>query len=135
MKWLAAGALLVLVGSTGCGSQYRPVINPVTQTGPPSAPTSYVVVFSQPGLIPAATLPANLPPCPTVNGVVQAYANPGVVTLLNFSGDSIMATAEVGNGPLTFALDSAGSTAYSENCDGTISSVPISTSLQTRDVG
>jgi YVTN family beta-propeller protein len=135
MKWLAASALLVLVGSTGCGSQYRPVINPVTQTGPPPSPTSYVVVFSQPGLIPAATLPTNLPPCPTVNGVVQAYASPGVATILDFSGDSIMAQAEVGNGPLAFALDATGSTAYSENCDGTINSVPISQSLQSNQVG
>ena len=130
MKWLAAGALLVLVGSTGCGSQYRPVINPVIPTGPPASPTSYVVVFSQPELVPAATLPATAPPCPST-----AYASPGVATILDFSGDSILAEAEVGNGPLTFALNSTGSTAYSENCDGTISSVPISTSLQTRDVG
>lgn len=130
MKWLAAGALLVLVGSTGCGSQYRPVINPVVPTGPPAEPLSYIVVFSQPELIPPATLPTTAPPCPAT-----AYVNPGVVTLLDFSGDSIMATATVGNGPLAFALDSTGTTAYSENCDGTINSVPISQSLQSRDVG
>jgi len=138
MKWLAAGALLVLAGAAGCGSQYRPVINPVVPTGPAASPTSYTVVFSQPGLVIPSdpSLPVTSPPCPGLaNGVFQSYANPGVVTLLDFSGDSIMATAVVGNGPLGFALDGTGSTAYSENCDGTISSVPIETSLQSRDVG
>ena len=60
------------------------------------------------------------------DGVFQSYTNPGVVTILDFSGDSIMALANVGNGPLGFTVDSTGSTAYSENCDGTISAVPIS---------
>jgi hypothetical protein len=135
MKWLAGGALLVLAGAAGCGSQYRPVINPVVPTGPASQPTSYTIVFSQPGLVLPATLPTDFPPCPAANGVVQAYANPGVVTIVDFSGDSIMATATLGNGPLGFALDPVGSTAYSENCDGTISSVPISISLQSNKVG
>ncbi|MGA7313669.1 MAG: YncE family protein [Silvibacterium sp.] len=135
MKWLAAGALLVLVGTTGCGSQYRPVITPVIPTGPASQPASLVVVFSQPGLVLPAMLPTTAPPCPTQDGVVIAYPNPGVVTLLNRSGDSISATAEVGNGPLSFAMDNAGANAFSLNCDGTISTVPVSATLQTRDVG
>ena len=138
MKWLAAGALLVLAGAAGCGSQYRPVINPVVPTGPASQPTSYTLVFSQPGLVPPSdpSLPPSHPPCPGLaNGVFQSYANPGVVTLVSFSGDSVMALAQIGNGPLGFAVDPSGSLAYSENCDGTISSVPISTSLQTNKVG
>jgi DNA-binding beta-propeller fold protein YncE len=139
MKWLAAGALLVLAGAAGCGSQYRPVINPVIPTGPASQPTAYAVVFSQPGLVPPTdpSLPTSTPPCPGLagTGVFQSYASPGVVTILDFSGDSVMALAQVGNGPLGFAVDPTGSTAYSENCDGTISSVPISQSLQTNKVG
>ena len=139
LRWLAAGALLILAGAAGCGSQYRPVINPVVPTGPPSQPTSYAMVFSQPGLVFAtdSSLPTSAPPCPALGatGVFQSYTSPGVATVIDFSGDSIMALAEVGNGPLGFAVDPTGSTAYSENCDGTISSVPISTSLQTNKVG
>ena len=127
MKWLAAGALLVLVGATGCGSQYRPVINPVLPTGPAAQPTAYAVIFSQPGLVPPSSLASTAPPCPST-----AYANPGVVTILDFSGDSIMAQAEVGTGPLTFALNASGTDAYSLNCDNTMSTVPITTSLQTK---
>jgi YVTN family beta-propeller protein len=57
-----------------------------------------------------------------------------VVTLVDFSGDNVMAQAIIGTGPLTFALDATGSTAYSVNCDGTVSTVPISTSLQSKNV-
>lgn len=139
MRWPAAAALLVLIGAAGCGSQYRPVINPVVPTGPAAQPTSYAVVFSQPGLVTPTdpSLPTTAPPCPGLagGGVFQSYTNPGVVTILDFSGDSIMALANVGNGPLGFNVDSTGSTAYSENCDGTISAVPISISLQTNKVG
>jgi YVTN family beta-propeller protein len=127
MKWLAAGALLVLAGAAGCGNQYRPVITPVPVTGPAAQPSSLTVVFSQPQLIPGSS--ATTIPCPT-----QAYASPGVVTLLDFAGDSIMAQATLGNGPLTFALDSGGANAFSENCDNTISSVPITTTLQSKNV-
>jgi YVTN family beta-propeller protein len=129
MKWLAASALLVLAGATGCGSQYRPVITPVPPTGPAAQPVAFVMVMSQPGLVAPGTLPATAPPCPAT-----AYANPGVATVIDFAGDSIMAQAELGTGPLTFALNAAGSEAYSLNCDNTMSTVPVSTTLQTKNV-
>lgn len=128
MKWPAAGALLVLAGLTGCGSQYRPVINPITQTGPASQPQALVAVFSQPDLMQTSAA-ATAPPCPA-----QAYSSPGVVTVLDGTGDTVSAQATLGNGPLTFGLNSTGSNAYSENCDGTISSMTISGSLMTKDV-
>ena len=128
MKWPAAGALLVLAGLIGCGSQYRPVITPIYQTGPASQPLSYVAVFSQPDLM-QTTAASTTPPCPST-----AYASPGVVTVLDSSGDSVSALATLGNGPLTFALDPTGFNAYSQNCDGTLSNMAISGSLQTKDV-
>ena len=124
--WFAAGALLALAGVSGCGNQYRPVVTPIAPTGPAPQPTAYVVAFSQPGL---NTQTGTSSPCPGT-----AYTQPGVVTLLDVSGDSVMAQALVGNGPLTFALDSTGSTAFSTNCDGTVSTVPLSTTLQTKNV-
>ena len=45
-----------------------------------------------------------------------------------------MAQATIGTGPLTFSLDATGSTAFSGNCDGTISTVPISAALQSKNV-
>ena len=128
MKWPATLGLLALVGVAGCGSLYRPVINPVTRTGPAAEPSSYVAVFSQPDLL-QASASATAPPCPS-----QAYSSPGVVTVIDGTGDSVAALATVGNGPLGFALDSAGFNAYSENCDGTLSAAGISNSLMTKDV-
>ena len=124
--WFAAGVLLALAGVSGCGNQYRPVVTPIAPTGPAPQPTSFVVAFSQPGLV-QQTGTTN--PCPGT-----PYNQPGVVTLIDFSGDSVMALATLGTGPLAFALDSTGSTAYSTNCDGTVSTVPLSTSLQSKNV-
>ncbi len=123
--WFAAG-VLALAGVSGCGNQYRPVVTPIAPTGPAPQPTAYVVAFSQPGL---SQQTGTSTPCPGT-----PYGQPGVVTLLDVSGDAVMAQALVGTGPLTFALDSTGSTAYSTNCDGTVSSVPLSTSLQSKNV-
>lgn len=128
VKWPATGVLLALAGLAGCGSQYRPVINPITKTGPPSQPFALVAVFSQPGLI-SATAADTAPPCPT-----NAYSNPGVVTVLDATGDNVAAQATLGNGPLGFSLNPTGSTAYTQNCDGTISAMSISGQLMTKDV-
>lgn len=134
MKWPAAGALVVLAGLTGCGSQNRPVINPVVPTGPAAQPLSYVAVFSQPGLVPG-TDASTTPPCQRdSSGNVVAYTSPGVITVLDSAGDSISAEATLGNGPLTFALDPTGANAFSENCDGTVSSLVVSGALLSRNV-
>lgn len=136
MKWLAAGALLVLVGVAGCGSQYRPVINPVTPTGPASQPTANVVIVSQPGFT-AVDPTSTAGPCvrqTSTPGQFQPYASPANATVVDFSGDTIMATVQLGNGPLGFALDNAGVNAYTLNCDNTISYIPVSTTVQTKNI-
>src|SRR5215813_11389093 len=130
--WFAAGALLALAGVSGCGNQYRPVVTPVAPTGPAPQPLSFVVAFSQPNLL--LPQPGATSPCPNTVVSPTTPTPPGVVTLVDFSGDAIMAQATLGTGPLTFALDSSGSTAYSENCDGTVSTVPLSTTLQSKNV-
>ncbi len=130
MKWPAAVGLLVLGGVAGCGNPYRPVINPVTKTGPASQPLAYVAVFSQPDLIQTSAA-ATSPPCPASS---DGYTSPGVVTVLDATGDSVSAQATLGYGPLTFALDPGGANAYSENCDGTLSGLEISGSLMSKDV-
>ena len=128
--WFVCGALVALAGvSAGCGNQYRPVVTPVTPTGPAAQPPGYVVAFSQPNL--KTPQPGASTPCPNITGSTM---QPGVVTLIDFSGDSVMAQATLGTGPLTFALDSSGSTAYSTNCDGTVSTVPLSNTLQSKNV-
>jgi YVTN family beta-propeller protein len=131
--WFAAGALLALAGVSGCGNQYRPVVTPITPTGPASQPQSYAVAFSQPNLtIPPTGAPS---PCPNTPNTPGVSSIAGIATLVDFSGETVLAQANItGVGPSTFALDGTGSTAYSTNCDGTISTVPLSTTLQSKNV-
>ncbi len=109
--WGASGALLLLAAVAGCGNMNRPVINPVRPTGPSPAPTAYAVAITQP-----------------------TGAQAGIATVLDFSGDTVLAQATIGDLPLDFTLDSAGATAYTIDRDGSLSDIPISTSLQTKNV-
>jgi len=105
----AALAVAVLIG--GCGDNYRPVVTPVNSSGPPAQPTSYIVAISSPS--------------PTTAGVV---------TIIDYSGDSIMTEAPIGPGPRVFTLDQIGGTGYTINSDGTLSNFSITTSLQAKNV-
>jgi YVTN family beta-propeller protein len=122
IAWLTAGTLVVAAFTTGCGNKYRPVINPVSPTAPAPEASSFAIVLSQPQLAPAAS---STNPCPAT-----PYAVPGVAAIIDFSGDSLLAQAAIGSGPLTSAIDSGGSNAYALNCDGTITTIPIISTLQ-----
>jgi len=102
---LCAAALIA-----GCGSTYRPVVTPVTPSGPSAQPTSYAVVVSAP-----------------------SPATPGVATIIDYSGDTVLAEAPLGNGPLTFTIDELGGTGYTFNSDGTLTNFPISSNLQQKN--
>ena len=103
----AGAALVAAVLIGGCGNNYRPVVTPVNTSGPPAQPTAYAVVVSSTG-----------------------SNTPGVVTIVDYSGDSVMVEAPIGLGPLSFALDEAGGTGYTINSDATITNFPVSTQLQ-----
>ncbi len=124
-----AGALGgIALMAAGCGNQYRPVITPIQPTGPAALPSAYITVVTQPGFTPLQGGVGG----PCTGGT---YATPSIFTLLNFSGDSIVAEANGGNGPLTFSLDVGAANAYAPNCDGTLTTAPPgSSSLQTKNV-
>jgi YVTN family beta-propeller protein len=105
----AALAAVLLIA--GCGSTYRPVVTPITPSGPPAQPSSYVVVVSAP-----------------------STTTPGIATVIDYSGDSVLALAPIGPGPLTFTIDEPGATGYTLNSDGTLSNFPISSTLQAKQV-
>jgi DNA-binding beta-propeller fold protein YncE len=102
---LAVAALLV-----GCGSQYRPPVTPINTTGPAAQPQSFAAVVSAPS--------------PTA---------PGIATIIDYSGDTVMAQAPIGPGPVLFTLDASGSTGYTVNSDGTLTNFQVSTSLQEKN--
>jgi YVTN family beta-propeller protein len=107
----AALALVTAASIAGCGAGYRPVVTPINPSGPASQPASNVFLISAP-----------------------SPSSPGVATVANYSGDTVMATAPVGTGPITFTLDETGSTGYSYNSDGTVSNLPVTNQLQAKNI-
>jgi DNA-binding beta-propeller fold protein YncE len=103
---LVAGALIA-----GCGNSYRPVVTPVNPSGPPAQPTSYAAVVSAP-----------------------SPSSPGIITFIDYSGDTILTITPIGPGPRTFVMDALGSTGYTFDSDGTLANFGITTSLQAKDV-
>lgn len=101
----AASVAAVLVA--GCGSNYRPVVTPINPSGPPAQPQSTVTVVSSP-----------------------STTAPGIATIIDYSGDTIVASASIGPGPLTFTLDESGSTGYTYNSDGTVTNFTATSSLR-----
>ena len=102
---------LAVVLIAGCGSAYRPVITPINNSGPAPQPSSYAIVVSAP-----------------------SPASPGIATIIDYSGDAVLAIAPIGPGPNTFTIDEFGANGYTVNSDGTLSNFPISASLQAKQV-
>jgi hypothetical protein len=103
---LATAALIA-----GCGSTYRPVVTPITPSGPPAQPGSYAIVVSAP-----------------------STTTPGIATVIDYSGDSVLAIAPIGVGPVTFTIDEVGGSGYTINSDGTLSNFPLTSNLQAKSV-
>jgi DNA-binding beta-propeller fold protein YncE len=99
---LASAPLLL----TACGSNYRPVISSVSPVGPAGQPTKYAVAISA--------------PTPT---------SPGLVNIVDFSGDTILVTAAIGVNPQYLVLQNGGSPGYTLNGDGTVNSFAVTVSL------
>lgn len=102
---LAAFAAFAVLASAGCGNTYRPVVTSISPVGPAGQPTKYAVAISSAS--------------PTANGLV---------TLVDFSGDTILNTTLIGLNPYFFQLSNA-STGVTLNSDGTLTSFNISPSL------
>jgi DNA-binding beta-propeller fold protein YncE len=100
----AGAALAVAAFFAGCGNSYRPVITPINPTGPPAQPISYAAVVSSP----SATAP-------------------GVVTVLDYAGDSILTQATIGPNPFAFTLDANGANGFTVNSDHTLTNFQVST--------
>ncbi len=94
-----------------CGSNYRPVPYPVVTSGPAQQPSAYAFVVSAPS---TSTL--------------------GIGTVIDFSGDTVMATSPLGVTPVGFAMNAGGSLAWSLDGDGTVANIPVSPNLQQKNV-
>ena len=111
VRLIEAGAIFVAVALiAGCGDNFRPVITPITPSGPAPQPIAYAVAVSQPS------------------------ATTGIATIIDYAGDSVLAQASIGPGPSAFTLDQGGFTGYTLNSDGTISNFPVTSTLQQKQV-
>ncbi len=85
VKLAVAGAGMSLACVlAGCGNSYRPVVSAINPVGPSSQPTKYALALADPG-----------------NG------QPGVATLINFSGDSVVGTLNTAPLPTYLAMDTS----------------------------
>lgn len=105
---LGAVAVLALAG---CGNTYRPVITAINPVGPASQPQKYAVAISDTGT-----------------------GRPGLATIINFSGDTVLITANIGPNPQYLVLDNAGFNAYTINGDSSVSSFDVSNQLLSSQV-
>jgi DNA-binding beta-propeller fold protein YncE len=96
----------MLLAAAGCGNTYRPVVAAINPVGPAGQPQKYAVAISSPS--------------PTSNGLV---------TIVDFSGDTVLVTATLGVNPYYFILNASGTTGYTLNSDKTINSFDVSSSL------
>lgn len=106
---LTAAALVLAVA--GCGNTYRPVVTAINPVGPAAQPGKFAVVIS-------------------ANGA----SAPGLTTLVDFSGDTILDTTAIGINPYYLMLNNGGNTGYTLNGDGTLNTFAVSPGLRKNDV-
>jgi YVTN family beta-propeller protein len=95
----------------GCGETPRPVVTPVTVTGPAPQPQSYAVVTTTAG-----------------------PNSPGLANVFDAPGDTLLTQASLGVNPLAVTLSSTAGVAITSNSDGTVNSYTPSTTLQTKNI-
>jgi YVTN family beta-propeller protein len=107
MRMAAAAGLAACVGMVaGCGNTYRPVVATIGVVGPAGQPTKYAIAASSPS--------------PTSDGLM---------TMVDFSGDTVLDTVSLGVNPYYLLLNPGGNTGFTLNSDKTVTSFDISTSL------
>ncbi|WP_433965616.1 hypothetical protein [Tunturiibacter gelidiferens] len=115
-----AAIVAVLASVSGCGNNYRPVVSAINPVGPAAQPQKFAVAISSTG--------------------TAANPQPGLLTFVDFSGDTILITANVGVDPYYLILNggtttnSNASTGYTLNSDHTFTSFDIDTQLLTSQI-
>lgn len=113
---LSGSVLAVSLLALGCGNQYRPVVSAINPVGPASQPTKYAIAISNPG--------------PTL---------PGLLTFIDFAGDTVLSTPQVLTNPSYLALSpitGQATTGFVINSAGSFNQFPTGnpTSLISSDI-
>jgi hypothetical protein len=118
---LASAAVLsvsfaAMLSLAGCGYQYRPVVTAIGPVGPAGQQEKFAIAVSSPSL-----------------------TTPGLVTNVDFAGDTVLSTPQVVTNPSYFVLNTTTATSsqgYVVDTDGLLDLVPLSnpTGLLTSEV-
>ena len=92
------------VALLGCQQQYRPVVSAVNPVGPAGQPSKYAVAVSSPSATEA-----------------------GLITFVDFSGDTIISTQPLLTDPTYFSLSTSGAEAFVINPTNSLTAVPDTT--------
>ena len=95
----SAAVLSVLVA--GCGYQYRPVVSAINPVGPATQPTKYAIAVSAP-----------------------SATSSGLLTFVDFAGDTVLSTPQVLSNPVYLALSPGGGQGYLINSAGSFNEFP-----------
>jgi YVTN family beta-propeller protein len=151
----AVGVTASLAMIAGCGNTYRPVVSAIGEVGPAAQPTKYAVAISSPTQVPSSSPitfvgawsptttytinqgvsyqgsqyvslhNANVGQTPSTATAYWSLLANGLVTMVDFSGDTVMVTATIGLDPYYMALNFGGNTAYTLNNDRTMTTFGI----------
>lgn len=124
--WLVVGSILVFSSILGCGDIYRPVVTSVPPVQPAAQPTKYAIVIT------CGNNPNTA--APTIDQVCANSTVPGLASIVDFSGDSLLVQVNLGTGPRWLGLNSTGTLSYIANTDGTIDSFTVETSTESNNV-
>lgn len=94
---VGATALATLF-SAGCGNTYRPVVSAINPVGPAGQPTKYAIAISNP-----------------------ATNQAGLLTFVDFAGDTTLSTPSIFNNPSYFAQTISGTEGFVLNASGLFS--------------
>ncbi len=94
---VAVSSLGVLAALAGCGAQYRPVVSAINPVGPAGQPIKYAVAVSSP-----------------------SSTSLGLLTVVDFSGDTVISTPQILSNPSYFVLNPAGQQGYTINPQGSL---------------
>jgi hypothetical protein len=96
-------SLVAVISTIGCGNQYRPVVSAIGPVGPAGQPTKYAVAVSSPS-------PTSL----------------GLLTVVDFSGDTVLTTPQILSNPTYFSLNPNGTQGYTINAAGSLNTFFLS---------
>ncbi len=99
--WGLAGTGFALA-LLGCGQTYRPVVSAVNPVGPASQPTKYAIAVANPGA-----------------------SNSGLMTIVDFGGDTVLATPQILTSPTYLTLLGNSAQAFALNAQNSLSVVPF----------